>query len=58
MWKFVEKKFRQLNSSQISEDESAYLIDVIALIVNKFKAQDFPLKLLNDVYSNFEPEDI
>ena len=42
----------------MSEDESAYLIDVIALIVNKFKAQDFPLKLLNDVYSNFEPEDI
>jgi len=58
LWRFVEKKFRLLYSKQNNEEESKYLIDVIALIVTKLKAQDFSIKLLNDVYYNFEEDDI
>ncbi len=31
---------------------------MIALVVTKLKAQDFSMKLLNDVYFNFEEDDI
>lgn len=31
---------------------------MIALVVTKFKAQDFSTKLLNDVYFKFEEDDI
>jgi hypothetical protein len=58
IWRFIEKKFRQLYTSQNTQEESSYLIDVIALVVNKFKAQDFAMKLLNDVYFHFEEDEI
>lgn len=41
-----------------TENQSNYIIDVIALVVTKFKAQDFSTKLLNDVYFKFEEDDI
>lgn len=41
-----------------TENQSKYIIDVIALVVTKFKAQDFSTKLLNDVYFKFEEDDI